>query len=41
MNSNNRMERYQELIDTLMAKSADKRFANAQQLLDYLKPLTT
>ncbi len=31
------MERYQELIDTLMAKSADKRFANGQQLLDYLK----
>ncbi len=34
------MERYQELIDTLMAKSADKRFANAQQLLDYLKPFS-
>ena len=34
------MERYQELIDTLMAKSADKRFANALQLLDYLKPFS-
>ncbi len=34
------MERYQELIDTLMAKNADKRFANAQQLLDYLKPFS-
>ncbi len=34
------MERYQELIDTLMAKSAAKRFANAQQLLDYLKPFS-
>ena len=35
------MERYQELIDTLMAKDRDKRFANAQQLLDYLKPFVT
>ena len=35
------MERYQALIDTLMAKSAAKRFATAQQLLDYLKPFST
>lgn len=34
------MERYQELIDTLMAKSAARRFANAQQLLDFLAPLS-
>jgi serine/threonine protein kinase len=30
------LERFQELIDRLMAKSARLRFANAQQLLDYL-----
>lgn len=30
------LERYQELIDKLMAKSARLRFATAQQLLDYL-----
>jgi DNA-binding response OmpR family regulator/tRNA A-37 threonylcarbamoyl transferase component Bud32 len=30
------MERYQELIDKLMAKSASARYANAQALLDYL-----
>ena len=34
------MERYQELIDTLMAKSPGKRFANAQALLDYLAPFS-
>lgn len=34
------MEHYQELIDTMMAKSAAKRFANAQQLLDYLAKFT-
>jgi DNA-binding response OmpR family regulator/tRNA A-37 threonylcarbamoyl transferase component Bud32 len=33
------MERYQELIDRLMAKRATERFANAQQLLDYLPTL--
>ena len=30
---------FQELIDKLMAKSARSRFANAQQLLDYLTTL--
>jgi hypothetical protein len=35
------MERYQELIDRLMAKRAAERFANAQQLLDYLPGLAT
>lgn len=33
------MERFQELIDRLMAKRAAERFANAQQLLDYLPTL--
>jgi serine/threonine protein kinase len=33
------MERYQELIDRMMAKQATARFANAQQLLDYLPGL--
>ena len=33
------MERYQALIDRLMAKSASARFANAQQLLDYMASL--
>ena len=31
------LERYQELIDVLMAKSPSARFASAKQLLDYLK----
>jgi serine/threonine protein kinase len=35
------MERYQDLIDRLMAKRAAERFANAQQLLDYLPALVT
>jgi DNA-binding response OmpR family regulator/tRNA A-37 threonylcarbamoyl transferase component Bud32 len=33
------MERYQELIDRLMAKRAEERFVNAQQLLDFLPGL--
>lgn len=33
------MERFQELIDRLMAKRATDRFASAQELLDYLAPL--
>jgi eukaryotic-like serine/threonine-protein kinase len=33
------MERYQDLIDTLMAKQASQRFASAQHLLDYLAKL--
>ncbi len=33
------LEHFQELIDRLMAKSARLRFANAQQLLDYLGKL--
>ena len=33
------MERFQELIDRLMAKRAVDRFASAQELLDYLAPL--
>lgn len=35
------MERYQDLIDSLMAKNAGKRMPSAQHLLDYLKSLTT
>ncbi len=35
------LERYQELIDRLMAKRAAERFVNAQQLLDYLPTLGT
>ncbi len=35
------MERYQALIDRLMAKRAEERFSNAQQLLDYLPGLVT
>jgi len=34
------LERFQELIDKLMAKSARVRFASAQQLLDYLGTLS-
>lgn len=34
------LDRFQELIDKLMAKSPRVRFANAQQLLDYLEKLS-
>jgi serine/threonine-protein kinase PpkA len=34
------LERFQDLIDRLMAKSPRTRFANAQQLLDYLDKLS-